>query len=426
MSKRKRVCEWAKDLLIVLLLCSAAWLLIDSRLFGDLSRETEQKQTGTTQQTPAPTAGQVTLPMGVAVTNTDGVCAARYDAAAVNELFQPLLPVLGEAMAGAGQAEPVEPARWREGLSAPGSVWLELQGNVPMQVLCRWLGGVSNPNLTGSARQLLLCVEQEQVRLYYYLDDQTCYSCAVEGVSADYLRSVLAQAVPNGALFAAADRNYDMLAPQTLILGHTPVPEEYTAVNPLAGGQELDALLQALSFSPGITTIYQTPEGQRARSGNDTLTISNDGLLNYERAEEEQQRYPLAGSEGEPEEYRAVETARKLVSGVTEPWGGTAIYLRDVWQEADGWHVEFGYVLNTIPVLVGDRGWCAQVVVDELGAAQYEICLRSYQPTGKTTLLLPQPQAAAALEQMGQAGSGLLLSYLDSGDSVQAGWMAEE
>jgi len=58
--------------------------------------------------------------------------------------------------------------------------------------------------------------------------------------------------------------------------------------------------------------------------------------------------------------------------------------------------------------------------------AQYQISLRSYQPAGKTTLLLPQPQAAAVLEQMGQAGGSLLLSYLDSGDgAVRAGWMAD-
>jgi len=423
MSKKTRIREWAKNLLIVLLLCTAGWLLVDSRLFGNLSQGEEQ--TGAVQQMPAPTAGQVTLPMAVAVTNTGGVCGARYSSAAVNELFRPLLPVLGEAMAGAGRAEAVEPDQWRKALTAPGSAWLELQGNVPMQVLCRWLGGVGNPNLIGSARQLLLCAEQGQVRLYYYLNDQSCYSCEVESVSTEYLESVLAQAVPNGAGFAVADRDYDMLAPQTLILERTPVPEEYVAVNPLAGEQELDPLLQTLAFSPGITTIYQTPEGQRARSGNDTLTISDGGWLNYERAGEEQ-RYPLAGTEGEPEEYRAVETARELVCGATETWGGTAVYLRDARREADGWHVEFGYVLNAVPVQVGDRGWCAHVLVDQHGVAQYEIFLRGYQLTGKTTLLLPQPQAAAALGQMGQAGSGLLLSYLDGGDSVRAGWMAEE
>lgn len=425
MSKWKRIKEWGKNGLIVLLLCSAVWLLADSRLFGHLPWDTVGQSSDPVEQTPAPAAGQVTLPMAVAVINTGGVCAARYDAAAVNERFHPLLPILGEAMAGAEQPLPVQAEQWRAALTQPGSAWLELQGNVPMQVLCRWLAGVDNPALTGSARQLLLCAREDGVHLYYRQDDGACYTCVVEGVSADYLQSVLAQAVPNGAGFAAERAQYAALSPQTLILADTPAPEEYAAVNPLAGEQDTDELLQQLAFAPGVTTIYQTPEGHRARSGNDTLTISNAGLLSYERAGEEQ-RYPLAGSEEMPEVYRAVETARQLVCGSVQRWSDTAVYLRDVRQEADGWHVEFGYVLNAVPVHVGDHGACARVLVDGRGVAQYEIWLRSYQPAGKTTLLLPQPQAAAVLEQMGQTGSGLLLSYLDSGDGVvRAGWMAD-
>ena len=425
MSKWRRICERAKNLLIVLLLCSAVWLLVDSRLFGHLPWDAPGAPSGVVEQTPAPTAGQVTLPMAVAVTNDNGVCAARYDSAAVNDLFQPLRPVLGESMAGAGQPQPAETAQWNTALTEPGSAWLELQGNVPMQVLCRWLAGVDNPNLSGSARQLLLCARQDEVRLYYRQEDGTCYACAVEGVSADYLQSVLAQAMPNGASFAVDRAQYASLALQTLILAATPAPEEYTASNPLAEERDMDELLQALAFAPGVTTMYQTPEGYRARGGNDTLTISNDGLLGYER-EGEETRYPLAGSEEMPEVYRAVETARQLVCGSVQRWGGTAVYLRDVRQEADGWHVEFGYVLNAVPVQAGERGACAQVLVDSRGVAQYEIWLRGYQPTEKTTLLLPQLQAAAVLEQMGQAGSGLLLSYLDTGDGVvRAGWMAD-
>lgn len=424
MSKRKRVCEWGKNLLIVLLLCSAAWLLADSQLFGHMPWGPEAQQTDTVQSAPTPTTGQVTLPMAVAVLCEDGVCAARYDAAAVDALFQPLLPILGEALAGAGQPLQEEAALWLAALSGHSGAWFELQGNVPMQVLCRWLAGVDNPNLTGSARQLLLCVREGQVYLCYR-DREQYYSCAVDGISADYLGRVLGQTTQNGAVFAAGRAEYGALAPQTLILAQEPSPEEYLAINPLTEDQDMSELLQAMSFAPGLTTVYQTPEGYRARSGNDTLTISAAGRISYERAGDER-RYPLVGGEEEPEVYRVVETARQLVCGATQRWGGTAVCLQDVRQEADGWHVEFGYVLNATAVHMGDLGWCAEVVVDYEGVVRYEIVLRGYQPTGKTTLLLPQPQASAALEQMGRAGNGLLVCYLDGGDSVRAGWMADE
>ena len=226
------------------------------------------------------------------------------------------------------------------------------------------------------------------------------------------------------AAVAADVAGYEMLPPQALILADTPEPKEYAAYNPFGGEQDLDALLQSLAFTPGIATMYQTPDGWRVRGGNDTLTVSNAGWLSYERVEEEQ-RYPLAGSEEEAMEYRAVETARQLVCGAVQRWGGTAVYLLDVRPEQNGWRVEFGYVLDAIAVQLGEERACASVLVDSRGVAGYEITLRGYRPTEKTTLLLPQAQAAAVLEQMEQTDGGLLLRYLDSGETVRAGWMAE-
>lgn len=424
MNKARRIKEWGKNLLIAVLLCSAVWLLADSQLFGHLPWKMQSRPTGTVQQVAVPATGKVTLPLAVAVIRENGVCAARYDAAAVDDLFRHLSPVLGEALAGAGQPQREGAQLWLAAISDHSGAWVELQGTVPMQVLCRWLAGVDNPNLTGSARQMLLCVREAQVYLLYRYDEQY-YGCAVEGMSAEYLHEVLARVLPNGADFAVDRAEYHALAPQTLIVTQVPKPEEYTAVNPLTGGQSMNELLQTLSFAPGITTVYQTPEGYRARSGNDTLTVSDTGRIGYERAGDER-RYPLAGAQEDPGVYRAVETARQLVCAATQTWGGTPVYLRDVRQEPDGWHVEFGYVLNATAVQLGEPGWCAEVVVDDEGVVRYQIILRDYQPTGKTTLLLPQLQAAAALEQMGRAGSGLVLSYLDGGDSVRAGWMADE
>ncbi len=424
MSKGKRILEWGKNLLIVLLLCSALWLLADSQLFGHLPWKLEGQQSGTAEQMPAPAAGPVTFPMAVAVTNRSGMCATRYDMEAINELFRPLTSILGEAIAGAVKPEPVQPEQWHAALTTPDNIWLELQGNVPMQVLCRWLAETDNAALTGSARQILLCAEQEQVRLYYRKDEKTGYACAVETVTAEALREAVSHAVPNGAGIAAGHGEYEMLAPQTLILADTPEPMEYNAYNPLEGEAELDALLQSLSFAPGITSVYQAPEGWRARSGNDTLTVSNEGRLDYERVGDEQ-RYPLAGNEGESAAYRAVETARQLVCGIAQRWGGTSVYLLDARQDDAGWHVEFGYVVNGIAVQFGEQKACATVLVDSRGVASYEMILRGYRSAGKTALILPQPQAAAVLEQMGQAGHGLLLNYLDSGETVRVGWMAD-
>ena len=431
MSKKRRVIETLKNLLILALVCSALWLVRESRLFrmsGMLEPPRQSQQSGSQNGA----SGAAISPLHMAVMSQSGCCGVQYDSGELAAVFNRMAPVLNEALSGAGEPRPITREEWETLLiSAPG-VYFDFQGAIPLQVLSGWLSGQENPALTARIRHLLLAADgQGQVVLAYRDEDSGGYfACPAQLVSLNHLQSAVAQVGPNGAVFACQAADYaQMLAPYTIITAQTPKPREYTASNPIPAGEEqrLNELLEALSFPLGITTIYDTPEGRRARSGNDTLSISNDGLVTYYSTPQEQ-RYPVTAAEGASAVFAAADRAARLVRGVLELWRGDArVCLERVEpQGEDSWRVDFCYTLNDTPVQVGQRGYAATVLVEQGYITEFELQLRTYTGLEQTTLILPQRQAAAAMVELGKAGSQLHLRYQDNGDTVRAGWIADE
>lgn len=431
MSKKRRVVETLKNLLIAALVCSALLLVRESQLFrasGVLgeSQRSEGGEPSNSAQT------QTVLPLRMAVMSQGGCFGIQYGGEDLSAAFDRMAPLLNEALSSAEMPRPITREQWEGALiSAPG-VYFDFQGVVPLQVLSGWLSGQENPNLTAAARHLLLTADEtDGVALAYRDEDSGQYfACSAPLVSLTHLQSAVAQAQPNGAVFACQAADYaQMLAPYTIISAQTPQPREYAVSNPLPAGEEqrLNELLETLSFPLGITTIYETPEGRRARSGNDTLSVSNEGLVTYYSTPEEQ-RYPVTVAEGDSPLYAAVDSAARLVRGVLELWQGDArIYLERVEEQGENsWRLEFRYALSDTPVQVGRRGYAATARVERGYITEFELQLRTYTALEQTTLLLPQKQAAAALVELGKSGSQLQLRYQDGGDIAKAGWIAED
>lgn len=429
MSKKRRVIETLKNLLIVALVCSAVWLVRESQMFrvpGVLESPAHNQESGPQQSGHS----AAVLPLHMAVMSQGGCCGVQYNSHELSTMFNRMAPVLNEALSGAGNPEPITPEEWENLLISDPGVYFDFQGALPLQVLSGWLSGQENPVLTASARHLLLAVdEQERVMLAYRDEDSGQYfACPAQLVSKNHLNSAVAQVSPNGAVFACQAADYArMLAPYTIITPQTPQPREYVVTNPIPAGEEqrLTELLEALSFPLGITTIYETPEGRRARSGNDTLSVTNSGLVTYYSTPEEQ-RYPVTSAGGSSSVFAAVDSANRLVRNVLDLWRGNAqVYLDRVELEAQGrWRLEFRYVLDGIPVQTGARGYAASVLVEQGYITQFELQLRSYTVLEQTTLVLPQKQAAAAMAELGKAGGQLQLRYQDSAELVKAGWVA--
>ena len=429
MSKKRRVIETLKNLLIVALVASSLWLMGESRmlqlsgLVGNSGRNEGMAASSEAQS-------RLAQPMRMAVMSRDGCFGVQYSEQELGEVFDRMAPLLNEALSSAEQPRAMLPEEWEQALiSAPG-VYFDFQGSVPLQVLSAWLCGQEKMGLTASVRHLMLTADGEDgVRLAYRDErDGQYFTCPARLVNLSHLQSAVDQIVPNGAIFACQAANYHVLAPHTIINAQTPQLREYAATNPLSASdrERLNHLLENLSFPLGITTIYETPEGLRARSGNDTLSVSHDGLVSYYSTREEE-RYPVAAGEGSSTLLAAADEAFRLVRRALDPWRGEAdLYLEQVEEvDRESWRMEFRYVLNDTPVQVGQRGYAATVLVEEGYITEFELQLRTYAPLEQDALILPQGQAAAALQQLGGEGSRLQLRYQDSGELVRPGWIAE-
>lgn len=421
---RRRLIEAGKTALIVLLACSAVYLTARTQL----GRGMISHQGGTLnwqEESTAGTQAELARPVRMAVTLTAGDEAARYgvqyDTAGCDDLFQRTTRPLVEALSCAQSPQPVERQAWEQALNTAPGVYFDLLGEIPLEVLSAWLGA-EGANLDGTSRRLILAAAGDTVELYYQ-QDGGFYVCAAPMVTRGQLEEALAGLTGNRAQFAFESEQYAQLDPDTMILPQTPELAACTALNPLEGQGEGSALLNsqlsALTFSPDTNHIYLTSGTQVIRNGNDTLRLDEGGTMVFHALAGESSRYRL------PERLSdQVEECRALAQNTVGSLCGDArLYLQSVRSSGQELVVEFGYVLSGAQVQLGPEGYAAQFVIEAGQITQFTLRYRSYQVTQEAALILPEIQAAAALQAMGLSGQELRLVYSDNGaDHLAPAW----
>ncbi|WP_160666922.1 hypothetical protein, partial [Colidextribacter sp. OB.20] len=358
---------------------------------------------------------------------SEGVrCGVRYDQDACQELFQRVAGPLAETLSSAGVPERVSPEQWRTALTTRLGVYMDFQGQISAPVLAGWLSGEETA-LSATLRRLALVAWEDGVDLYYRdEEDGSYYRCRSQVADPFSLEEALSGLADNGAFYAFEREEYVGLDPDTLLLPEAPAPAVYAAANPVNGGQgALESLVQDLGFSLNSTSFYSTDE-QVARSGDDSVRLSDRGVAQYVyEGREGVGLFPIPRRGGEL--FDSVEACRQITLSVMGSRCGEArLYLMSAQRTDRGLEIDFGYSLNGIPVLL-DRGCAAHFLVSGGQVVQFSMYLRSYAAGGDTCLVLPPRQGAAALLARGLEGEELLLTYADSGgDTVQAGWSARE
>ena len=426
---KRRIVELGKDVLIVLLACSTVWLATRAELFGamgGLLGEEEAPTGGTPIQTE--TRAEAARPLRMAVNLLRGTETARfgvqYSQADCDLLFQQVASLLVEALSSAGEAEEISSRQWNNALlSAPG-VYFDFQGAVPLPVLIGWLSG-EDTQLQGNVRRLALTASEDSVAICYRNEtDGNFYRCFSDVVDPAHLEEALSGLAGNGAFYAFESEYYDMLDPYTLLSAEVPAPSGYTAENPASGGRsDLEAIAGELEFLINANGVYYAGEWV-ARSGSDTLRLSDEGEVVYLAGEDENDHFVVPNDGGL---FTSVELCRELAVKATAGRCGQArIYLESVTQAENGWDISFAYSLNGIPVRLSG-GSAAVFRVRGNRVDEFAIQLRRYSDLGEATVVLPTRQAAAALEAMGLTGEELALMYVDNGGEVMtAGWTASD
>lgn len=427
----RRVVEMGKTVLILLLTCSAVWLASQSQILGPLTGlfQEEEGQTGAVQ-TQSRARADAARPMRLAVSLSGGAGQIRYgvqyDAAATDGLFQQVGSLLVETLSSARTPETVTREQWEQAMATAPGVVFDFQGQLPMPVLVGWLSG-EDTTLDAAVRRLVLTVWQGTVALYYR-DEETgqYYRCLSEVANESHLEEAVSSLMDNGATYAFESDLYENLDPDTMVLGTTPAPAVYRASNPMIAGQSaLEQLLTDLGISVDASNFYPSGNEQVARSGSDSIRLSDQGVAVYEAGEEDGARFQVSARREEATLFESVEACRQLAAATVGAQCGQArLYLMSAQESEDGLIVRFGYSLNGSAVLLeGDSA--ARFLVRDGQITQFELNFRSYTETGETSMLMPVRQAAAAMEALGLDGEELLLVYGDTGgDTAAAFWAA--
>lgn len=425
MRDKRRLIEWGKNALIALLTLSAIFLLTMTPLIqdsglADLFRP--QRAAGSPEPIGVP-SGTV-LPARLAVCRDGQRYGLQYDDARMEEVFASFGPLLGDALAEAGEPRPLTETEWRGCLSGQG-VYFDFSGGVPLAALARWLGGGGECALDGSARRIVLAEGTGDSVVLCWRDtgDGAFYTCPTTLSRTLHLDPAVEAVTPNGAYFAFEHNDLvRLLDPDTLITEEGPAGTQYAVSAPLSTAAGTEALLDALSFNsqnhaPGSS-------GEVYLDGTDRLVVRDGSTVTYHAAQGG--KYPVERRNGGVSAALAADSARALAERAMGALCGDArLYLISTEEYGGGWRVRFGYRLVGSAVYLYDEGWAAEFLVRDGSIADFTLHLRCYTANGGETLLLPIDRAAVMLPDLTGEKRELVLRYRDGGGpAVAPGWEA--
>ena len=434
MDKRTKVVERVKSLLIVLLACSAVFLASRtslSRPLGDLFSPQSDSGGANVYQVPTQRLEMARpVAMAAAIPGEGRILryGVQYDADSCDALFQQGASLLVEALSSADTPREISRQEWEQAMSTAPGLYFDFLGQLPLDVLASWLSA-PDCTLTGTARRMALAVQDGQVVLCYYdTEKQSYYACTAGVVNPDHLAQAVSGLSGNGAFFAFEGEGYTSLAPDTLLLPEEPEAPLYQSANPLSGeSSSLSALLEDLYFPVESTAFYSAGDEQVARNGGESVRLSRRGVLEYSCDGLEDSRYVIGGQENKAGVIEAAEYCRYLAQQTLgERCGQARLYLSRAAEDSGALRLDFEYCLNGAAVSL-EGGSAASFLVENGRVVQFTLRFRSYTAGGQTALLLPQRQAMAVLEQLGDTGRELRLVYTDrGGETVSAQWAAGE
>ena len=163
-SKKRRI-ERLKSALIVLLSCSAVFLLVRTQaaiVSSEDSGTAYQAEAEGSSSTESPGATARPLRMAAAIQRGSEVVryGVQYDQEGTDSLYQQSYSLLVEALSSASQPRAVGETEFQQALSTAPGLYFDWQGEIPVAVLNGWLS-VDSQTLTGTVRRMVLTAVEE-------------------------------------------------------------------------------------------------------------------------------------------------------------------------------------------------------------------------------------------------------------------------
>lgn len=415
---RRRLLEWGKNLLIVLLTCSALLLTVmasmDDRSGASLRSRVSAWFGGGAAEDESSAADRATaaaLPVEISMSTAAGRTSALYDAAALSEAYERFGGLLGQALEASDEAERCTMDEVCAALARPG-VYFCYPGALPLPVLARWLDADCGGDAQGQWFALSAAGDGT-VRLLFGTDE-AAFACPTY-LQADRLERELDRFRPDGTLFAFESADYATLDPLTLLDpdGVYHVPELEAAS--VWSESFVTATATAMGFNPYGEGYYTETDGTVVFTETGcTLRLGTDGGVLLSSQLSGDARFTAADESLASQ----IEAARALLARLTQgQTGEAALYLSEIAADDAATTLRFEYYLAGVRIQLTD-GPAAEVTLAHGAVTQLRVRVRAYASLPEAGLLLP-PRQAAALVTDGR----LRVGYVDTGDSTPGvGW----
>lgn len=360
-------------------------------------------------------AATAAKPVTISVRNSFGRQTVRYDSAALDNAYETLGGLLGEALETATQLESVSKAGWNRALQS-SSIYYVYSDALPVSLLSSWLE--VSCQLDQQTDQLLISLQEDCIYLYCAGSDG--YLCATTAVDAARFAELTEACRPDGSAFVLELQNADYrnLNPQSLLsLSSTTSVAKVEAANPVDSAR-IANLASLFNFNP-YGNSYTTHDGtQIYDESTRSLSIGTDGLLTVRNSSTQNELFQAEADSDEA----LVEYARALLERVGgETRGDARLQLTGLQRTDNGVELSFDYFISGIRVRTAYPS-AARLLFNGTRLSEMRLLLRSYTLTGERQNLLPERQAAAIVKR----GSCLQIFYLDQGVGLlAAGWSRE-
>lgn len=408
--------EFCKSLAIVFLSCSAVYLASQVEAFTKFAHYLLVEDAVTVQEissTASQQSGGVVPWKMVAVREgTEGV--EQLALSNTEEGFFLSSQLLKEALGNMDSVAEVAQEDYFQAVATGPSLYFQWAGEMPLSLLERWLSGDETGEKEGLASGILLTEYQGNLG-FFYEEEGRFYACTVSAIELSRLEELVAELEGTAQRFAFQEEGLEGLDPFTLISQETLSPLVYRASTPFNEGEE--RLLEILGFQASSNSQYSSYDGLVVRSGTESLRLSYDGEVSYQK--EEQSPYLLSHSEAEISLSEQVEGCWQFATEMLSTLDTVPQLHFSSVTESDTGHrvIRFSGTLAGIPLSYGEGMTVAEFEVLGEEIISFSLYYRNYIPTEKQSPVLPVAQALAIL---GEAPWDLMLVYQDDGTEVMS------
>ncbi|MDY3013797.1 MAG: hypothetical protein SOR61_01105 [Evtepia sp.] len=419
----RRTIDRLENLLILLLLCTALFLVKKTGMFQDAFHWTTN-QTAQTLNGMQDTALYRGTPVRMMVKTQGTRYGVQYDQNAVNALYQEgFSAFLTKSVASMERPREASLDEWKQAVEQADTwVFYDFLYDVSF-------AGQDNQE-EREARLFFVTMNSGWADTVYYYQDKTghFYKARIKESGLSFPRNIEKQKEGEVHFAFEVPEIAEVVAP-FMMIGDLPTAcPVYTASNPLEGIDTIgrNRILELLGFHEQAASFYHSADGEVIQEGSDTLRIQKNGSLVFHGSENGDSRYQALSSRSKDLQIKAEEvlqSLRPVWSGLGEMRCQSITVLPEGEME-----LRFTYTLDGIPVYLGEDGWSARFVFRGTHLISYTIYFRQYSVGEERSPVLPERQVAAAAHAMGQTGKELQLYYRDDGGkgAVQAGWIPRD